>query len=161
MAAIPPTDTSTRAQAREDIDKRLEALLTSLNADTPNNPTAKNFGQDELRGIREYVKRSAQEGLPILNSSQMTELLAQAQEGTNIRPLDPKAQLRPDDVRTRYEPETGAVAAVEPTSIAKAIAALGAMDTVRGGVNVSNDAFALGRPDTPAQERERAEVLTR
>ncbi len=138
MVAILPTDASARAQAREDIDKRLEALLTSLNADTPNNPTAKNFGADELRGIRDYVKRSAQEGLPVLNSAQMTELLAQAQEGTNIKPLDP---------------------------MAKAVAALGAIDTVCNGVvaaaNVGNDAFSLGRPDTPAQERERAEVLTR
>ncbi len=154
MVAISAPDMAreARAAARTDIDRRVEALLNSLDADTPDNPTAKNFGQQEVANLREYVKRAAQEGLPTLTSSQMSELLAQAAEGKNIKPLDPKAEIRPDDLRAN-------------DSISNAITALGGFTPSRDILVASadgrqSDPFALSSPNTPPQV-ERAEVLAR
>lgn len=162
MVAIPAPDTAkeTRATARADIDRRVESLLNSLDADTPDNPTAKNFGQQEVANLREYVKRATQEGLPTLTSSQMGELLAQAAEGKNIKPLDPKAEIRPDDIRI-----ADTTAAPQSTGMANAIVTLGAPGSMRSSAvaasaSVGDDPFALGKPpatpDMPQREQELA-----
>lgn len=154
MVAIPAPDMEkeARANARADIDRRVEALLNSIDADTPDNPTAKNFGQQEVANLREYVKRATQEGLPTLTSSQMGELLAQAAEGKNIKPLDPKAEIRPEDPRTI-------------DSMANAITALGGFTPSRELVASADarhtDPIKLSSPITPAQTQERTEVLAR
>lgn len=155
MVAIPPADTTRqeRAAAREDINRRVEALLNSIDADTPDNPTAKNFGQQEVANLREYVKRATQEGLPTLTSSQMGELLAQAAEGKNIKPLDPKAEIRPDDPRVNE-------------GMANAITALGGFKS-SGDLMVASadmrhdDPFALGKPPVTPDIPQRVQELAR